>query len=213
MSIDGLVMPLLQDTADVGHGLVHVFLSDDGRNHGKGTESFVVQAADVVQADAADGDDGQAEVQGKGLGFLTYDVIGIVLRLGREHGAETNVIGTVGFGLFHFVDGIGRNADEDVRTGELADDLGRGIILADVDAVGPAGDGKIRRIIHNEGHIMVMAESGNGAGFFVLSPPFLMLFPVLDNGDAGGDQALGYVDVVSAQAEFFIAHDGVNRIF
>ena len=70
MSIDGLVMPLLQDTADVGHGLVHVFLSDDGRNHGKGTESFVVQAADVVQADAADGDDGQAEVQGKGLASL-----------------------------------------------------------------------------------------------------------------------------------------------
>lgn len=67
MTADGLIMPLLQDTADVGDGLGHVFLADDGRNHGKGTESFVVKAADIVQADAADGDHGQAELQAKAL--------------------------------------------------------------------------------------------------------------------------------------------------
>ena len=84
MSIDGLVMPLLQDTADVGHGLVHVFLSDDGRNHGKGTETFVVEAADVSQADAADGDDGQVEFKGIFLGFRRYDFVGVFLGLCRD---------------------------------------------------------------------------------------------------------------------------------
>lgn len=69
------------------HGLVHVFLPTMAEIS-KGTESFVVQAADVVQADAADGDDGQAEVQAKALASLLTTSSASSFDWGREHGAN-----------------------------------------------------------------------------------------------------------------------------
>ena len=115
--------------------------------------------------------------------------------------------------MFHFVDSIRRYADEDVRSGELADDLGRCIILTDVDTVGTAGDGQIRRVIHDEGHVVVVADLRNGFSFFVLGAPFLMFFTVLDNRDASCNQFFGDIHIAAAQAEFFFAHDGIYRVF
>ena len=95
----------------------------------------------------------------------------------------------------------------------MADNLSRGIVLSDMDAIGTAGNGQVRRIVHDESHVVVVAELGNGLGFFVLGAPFLMFFPVLDNGDAGSDQFFGDVHIAPAQAKLFIAHDGIYRIF
>ena len=185
-------------------------LRNNGTDHGKGAESFFVQMCHVFRTDAADAGKGHV-VLGQGVtdGFITDYIVGILFRLGRIHGPESDIVGPVGNGTFYFIDGIRGNADEDIRAGQSAHEGIGCIVLADVDAVSTTGDGQIDRVVHDEGDAGFMAHGRNLAGFCILFPPGFMLFPVLDHFDAGVDDLPGRFYISSAQAQGF-TEDAIN---
>ena len=119
-------------------------------DHGGGVGPAFPCPRDVLRGDAADGDDGDPDPAPHGREHL--EAAGRVARLlgpGGEHGAETDVVGSVPFRRFGLFRAVGGDADEPVAHQRPRGLQGQ-VVLPQVHAVGPGGQRDVHAVVDDE---------------------------------------------------------------
>ena len=84
--------------------------------------------------------------------------------------------------------GVGREADDRVGPEQLARRLGRGVVLADVDAVGVAGAGQVGIVVDDEEGAVGVADAAEGRGGALDLRPAQLLLAQLHDVDAAAQR-------------------------
>ena len=139
---------------------------------------------DIFLRNAADGDNGDGHGPADGLERLIAHIVGVVLRAGREHRADAEVIRAVLFGQDGLLHGLGGDAQNLVRAQNRADVLRLHIALADMHAVCVHLAGDLDVVIHKERHTALAAERLQLLRFLEELPLLQRLFAQLDHRHA-----------------------------
>ncbi len=160
------------------------------RDNGDGVGSGVDDPGGVVPGDAADGNHGDAHM----LSHLGKDSrageIPHILALRGIHGAETDIVRTLGFGPQGLLHGVGGNADDRVRPEDPARLSDTAVLLAQVDTVGTEFGGKGEIIIDDERNATADTEDLQLPSLFAARRLVRGLVPVLKTGDPAGECTL-----------------------
>ncbi len=100
---------------------------------------------------------------------------------------------------------MGGQADDGVGPEDPAGDGGRRVVLADVDAVGPAREGQVGTVVEDEGDPEGPAHGGGPGGPLQQGAGLQALLPQLDEvdpaGDGGAEEVLEIGPVRRAEVE------------
>ena len=111
----------------------------------------------------------------------------------RKTGADADVVGPVGHGPLGVGDLVRADADDFAHAEQLADLGGRQVVLADVDAVGPAQQGHVGAVVDDGQHVVAAAEGDEPAGAGQQLAAVEGLLPQLQGVGPAGDGLLGRV--------------------
>ena len=200
----------LRGGLQVGGCLLDVLCRVNRADDRDAADAAARELRDIFLRDAADGDDGDGHGPADGLERLIAHIVGVILRAGREHCADAEVIRAVLFGQNGLLHGLGGDAQNLVRAENGADVQCLHIALADVDAVGVHLAGNFHVVIHKERHVAFAAKRLQFLRFFEEFFLFQRFLPQLHHRHAAV-QALAHNVDEPAPVQPVAVRDGVEQ--
>src|SRR6185436_7848337 len=153
---------------------------------------------DVVVRDPADAYQRNTDLAPEFPQQIGTDQLEVGLAAGGEHRAHGHVVGAVGLGCPRLSHAVGGDAEDHARAQQWPGQAGRQVVLAQVDAVGPDGQGQVHTIVDDEGHAVGRAAGPQPLGQWQQAAGRPLLLTQLNHAGAAGDGSGEQVEEVPA---------------